>query len=261
MRCDPVRGSAGRRRSRCGAWSAAPGRGGGRSGDRPATTPDGRRRRSRTSFKDPSSEAGKEVEVMPARPSGTPAEGPLEGPGEPVRTVLEAAEIGRALTRIAHEMIERNKGADDLVAARHPDPRGAAGPAAGGPPRRIAGRDGPGRVARTSPCTATTCVASPPAASPRRELPAGGIDDSVVVLVDDVLYSGRTVRAALDALRTWGGPPPSNWRCSSTAAIASCRSAPTTSARTCPPRPARLIAVCLSGEDGLDEVQIRELEE
>jgi pyrimidine operon attenuation protein/uracil phosphoribosyltransferase len=38
------------------------------------------------------------------------------------------------------------------------------------------------------------------------EVPAGGIDDRVVVLVDDVLYSGRTVRAALDALTAIGRP-------------------------------------------------------
>jgi pyrimidine operon attenuation protein/uracil phosphoribosyltransferase len=37
-------------------------------------------------------------------------------------------------------------------------------------------------------------------------VPAGGIDDRIVVLVDDVLYSGRTVRAALDALTAIGRP-------------------------------------------------------
>jgi pyrimidine operon attenuation protein/uracil phosphoribosyltransferase len=38
------------------------------------------------------------------------------------------------------------------------------------------------------------------------ELPDGGLDDALVVLVDDVLYSGRTVAAALDALREYGRP-------------------------------------------------------
>ncbi|MDQ4103343.1 MAG: bifunctional pyr operon transcriptional regulator/uracil phosphoribosyltransferase PyrR [Actinomycetota bacterium] len=38
------------------------------------------------------------------------------------------------------------------------------------------------------------------------ELPAGGVDDALVVLVDDVLYSGRTVAAALDAVREYGRP-------------------------------------------------------
>jgi pyrimidine operon attenuation protein/uracil phosphoribosyltransferase len=40
----------------------------------------------------------------------------------------------------------------------------------------------------------------------RTEIPPGGIDDKTVVLVDDVLYSGRTVRAALDALSDLGRP-------------------------------------------------------
>jgi pyrimidine operon attenuation protein/uracil phosphoribosyltransferase len=38
------------------------------------------------------------------------------------------------------------------------------------------------------------------------EIPTAGIDDKVVVLVDDVLYSGRTIRAALDALGDYGRP-------------------------------------------------------
>ena len=40
----------------------------------------------------------------------------------------------------------------------------------------------------------------------RTSVPAGGVDGALVVLVDDVLYSGRTVRAALDALRDLGRP-------------------------------------------------------
>jgi pyrimidine operon attenuation protein/uracil phosphoribosyltransferase len=46
----------------------------------------------------------------------------------------------------------------------------------------------------------------PPRALEETRLPDGGIDDAVVILVDDVLYSGRTVRAALDALRDHGRP-------------------------------------------------------
>ena len=62
------------------------------------------------------------------------------------------------------------------------------------------------------------------------------LNGATVVLVDDVLYTGRTIRAALDALVDFGRPGPSAWPSSSTAATASCRSAPTTSARTCRPR-------------------------
>ena len=54
------------------------------------------------------------------------------------------------------------------------------------------------------------------------DIPADGLDGTVVVLVDDVLFSGRTIRAALDALNDIGRPPPSGSPCSSTAATASC---------------------------------------
>ena len=59
-----------------------------------------------------------------------------------------------------------------------------------------------------------------------------------VVIVDDVLYTGRTVRAAIEALFDYGRPSGCSWRCSPTAATASCPSARTTWARTCRP-PAR----------------------
>ena len=81
-----------------------------------------------------------------------------------------------------------------------------------------------------------------------------GVDGQVVVLVDDVLFSGRTVRAALDALGDLGRPVPCSSPCSSTAATASCRSAPTTSARTSPPPCARAVHVLLAEIDGRDAV-------
>ena len=74
------------------------------------------------------------------------------------------------------------------------------------------------------------------------------------ILVDDVLFSGRTIRAALDALRDLGRPARCNSRCSSTAATASCRSAPTTWARTCPPPAARTSQLLLKEQDGTDGV-------
>ena len=90
-------------------------------------------------------------------------------------------------------------------AARHPDPRCHPGPPAGQGDAATS-RASRSRSARwTSRCTATTCAATRPARSGRTHLPVE-VDDSVVVLVDDVLYSGRTVRAALDALGDLGRP-------------------------------------------------------
>ncbi len=62
------------------------------------------------------------------------------------------------------------------------------------------------------------------------------LEGKSVVIVDDVLYTGRTIRAAIEALFDYGRPAAgAARRARSTAATASCRSAPTTSARTCPP--------------------------
>ena len=90
--------------------------------------------------------------------------------------------------------------------ARHPHPRRRRSPAAwpSGSPRSRAARSPSARS--TSRCTATTCGSSRPARCERTDLPAGGIDGRTVVLVDDVLFSGRTVRAALDALDDLGRP-------------------------------------------------------
>src|SRR5690606_27152617 len=50
-------------------------------------------------------------------------------------------------------------------------------------------------------------LARHPTRTPKRtEIPDGGLDDKTVVLVDDVLFSGRSIRAALDALRSIGRP-------------------------------------------------------
>ena len=60
-----------------------------------------------------------------------------------------------------------------------------------------------------------------------------GLEGRTCILVDDVLYTGRTIRAAIEAFSTTGGRRASSSRSSPTAATASCRSGPTTSARTC----------------------------
>src|ERR687887_70496 len=71
--------------------------------------------------------------------------------------VMDADRMSRALTRIAHEILERNRGLDEIALVRH------------------------------------------------TEIPFS-IDDRKILLVDDVLYTGRTIRAALDALIDFGRP-------------------------------------------------------
>ena len=130
-------------------------------------------------------------------------------PGHPLdpsgRTVLTASDVSRALRRIAHEILEHNKGADDLVLLGIPS-RGVE------LARRLASliREVEGAEVPTGSLDVTMhrddLRHQPTRAPMRTSIPPGGIDDKVVVLVDDVLYSGRTIRAALDALSDLGRP-------------------------------------------------------
>ena len=124
-------------------------------------------------------------------------------PGE--RTVLDAADINRALTRISHEILERNKGADDLVLLGIPT-RGVA------LAERIAARLGTAEGVRVPVGSLDATMyrddlrLRPARALEHTEIPDCGVDGKTVVLVDDVLFSGRTVRAALDGLNDVGRP-------------------------------------------------------
>jgi pyrimidine operon attenuation protein/uracil phosphoribosyltransferase len=127
--------------------------------------------------------------------------------GDPAaaRPVLDAPDVGRALTRIAHEIVERNHGADDVVLLGIPT-RGVT------LAHRLAERieSIEGRAVRTGSLDATMYRDDLRMRGVRpleeTDIPADGIDDRVVVLVDDVLFSGRTVRAALDAMSDIGRP-------------------------------------------------------
>jgi pyrimidine operon attenuation protein/uracil phosphoribosyltransferase len=121
------------------------------------------------------------------------------------RTVLDAAEITRALTRVAHEIVERAKGADDLVLLGIPTRGVFLAQRVAERIRAIENREIPvGALDITM--YRDDLRRAPARALLPTEIPPGGIDDKVVVLVDDVLYSGRTIRAALDAMNDIGRP-------------------------------------------------------
>jgi len=121
--------------------------------------------------------------------------------------VMDADRMGRALTRISHEILERNRGVDEiaLVGIRT---RGV--PLA----RRISrslheinGDDVP-TGALDITLYRDDLMRHPVGPQPvvrRTEIPFS-IDDRKILLVDDVLYTGRTIRAALDALIDFGRP-------------------------------------------------------
>jgi pyrimidine operon attenuation protein/uracil phosphoribosyltransferase len=126
------------------------------------------------------------------------------------RELLSAADVGRTISRIAHQIIEKT--ALD-------DPAGPSKVILLGIPTR-----GVTLAARLADkikefCDVTVARGAlditlyrddldikPPRPLEDTSIPEGGIDDTLVVLVDDVLYTGRSVRSALDALRDIGRP-------------------------------------------------------
>jgi pyrimidine operon attenuation protein/uracil phosphoribosyltransferase len=121
------------------------------------------------------------------------------------KAVLSADEIRRALTRISHEILERTHGGGGVI---------LLGIQTRGVPlaKRLAERIGEFEDIKVPYGSLDITLyrddlrLKPARALGRTELPTGGIDGKTVVLVDDVLYSGRTVRAALDALNDLGRP-------------------------------------------------------
>lgn len=118
--------------------------------------------------------------------------------------VMDAADIERSLRRIAHEIIEKNRGAEGVVLLGIPT-RGV--PLA----RRLAdlvGANAEGVEYGSVDITPyrDDLKSQPMRTLERTSIPAAGIDGRLVVLVDDVLFSGRTIRAALDALNDIGRP-------------------------------------------------------
>ena len=121
--------------------------------------------------------------------------------------VLDADRISRSLTRIAHEILERNRGVDELA---------LVGIRTRGVPiaKRLAHaiRDINGHDVPTGALDITLYrddlmrhAVGPQPLIRKTEIPFS-IDDKKILLVDDVLYTGRTIRAALDALIDFGRP-------------------------------------------------------
>ena len=123
------------------------------------------------------------------------------------REVLDARDISRALSRIAHEILERNRGAGELA---------LVGIRTRGVPiaRRLARalKEINGHEVPTGALDITLYrddlmrnAVGPQPLIRKTEIPFS-IDDRKILLVDDVLYTGRTIRAALDALIDFGRP-------------------------------------------------------
>lgn len=121
--------------------------------------------------------------------------------------VMDADRIGRSLMRIAHEILERNRGIDQLA---------LVGIRARGVPlaaRLAANLEAAGGAAVPTGSLDITLYrddlmkhqVGPQPILRRTDIPFS-LDGKIIILVDDVLYTGRTIRAALDALIDFGRP-------------------------------------------------------
>ena len=121
------------------------------------------------------------------------------------KRLLDGARMNRAIRRMAIEVVEKNRGIDDLMIVGI---RSRGVPIAERMAKEIEQMEGQavsfGIVDITLYRDDLTTIAPNPVVKPTK-LPEP-IDDKVIVLVDDVLYTGRTVRAALDALIDFGRP-------------------------------------------------------
>jgi pyrimidine operon attenuation protein/uracil phosphoribosyltransferase len=123
----------------------------------------------------------------------------------PARTVLQQPDITRALTRISHEILEANRGPAGLVILGIPTRGVTLANRIGRLVSEFSGEPVP--IGAIDVTMYRDDLASNPTRVPSpTRIPAGGIDGRTVVLVDDVLFSGRTIRAALDALSDQGRP-------------------------------------------------------
>ena len=124
----------------------------------------------------------------------------------PEKILLTSREIGRALARIAHEIVERNKGVEGIVLVGM---RTRGVPLAERIAEIVEGFEGISIPVGTLDIGLYRDDISPselkPANQNRTDIPTN-ITDSRVILVDDVLYTGRSIRAAMDALIDLGRP-------------------------------------------------------
>jgi pyrimidine operon attenuation protein/uracil phosphoribosyltransferase len=121
------------------------------------------------------------------------------------KVILDAKGMERVLSRLTHEILEKNKGAEDLV---------LVGIMSGGVPlskfirekvRAIEGLEVPAGYVDITLYRDDLSRAGYQPRLKRTEIPFS-IDEKKVVLVDDVLFTGRTIRAAMDALIDFGRP-------------------------------------------------------
>jgi len=132
-------------------------------------------------------------------------ERPVTGDPAAARPVLDAPGLGRVLDRIAHEILEKTGGGADVVLLGIPTRGTTLAARLAARLHAFSGVEVPYGSLDITLYRDDLQLRSPRALG-ATQVPAGGIDGRLVVLVDDVLFSGRSIRAALDALADIGRP-------------------------------------------------------
>jgi pyrimidine operon attenuation protein/uracil phosphoribosyltransferase len=130
---------------------------------------------------------------------------PVSGDPAAARPVLDAAGLGRVLDRIAHEILEKTGGGADVVLLGIPTRGTTLAARLAQRLHAFSGLEVPYGSLDITLYRDDLQLRSPRALG-ATAVPPGGIDGRLVVLVDDVLFSGRSIRAALDALADVGRP-------------------------------------------------------
>ncbi len=167
--------------------------------------------------------------------------------------IWDSADMGRAITRIAHEIVKRNKGATDLVLLGIPTR---------GYPLALRIAAAIERIEGSAPATGSLDITlyrddlrmRPARALEPTSIPASGVDDRIVVLVDDVLFSGRSIRAALDAISDLGRPRAVQLAVLVDRGHRQLPIRPDFVGKNLPTSLEEQVRVCLAEVDGLDEV-------
>ena len=130
---------------------------------------------------------------------------PVSGDLAAARPVLDAPGLSRVIDRMAHELLEKTGGGGDVVLLGIPTRGVTIAARLAARIRAFEGLEVPTGSLDTTLYRDDLRLKSPRALE-ETDVPGDGIDGKLVVLVDDVLFSGRTVRAALDALADLGRP-------------------------------------------------------
>ena len=156
------------------------------------------------------------------------------GTTSPKAVIMDETAVNRAMTRIAHEILERNEGCEDLALVGIVTRGDLLAKKLAEEIKEIEGVDVPLGSLDISFYRDDYATNFAPAIH-ATNIPFS-VDGKRVVLVDDILYTGRTIRAALDAVMDLGRRAVLSWQFSLTAATVSSPSRRTLSARTFPRR-------------------------